>query len=284
MVNAMDETPEYSALHKRARHDVRMCIQAWSDILRSVLGNRIDYLVAKGSAVKAWESPIDYVPIVSDVDLHLNLKSGTIFSEADDPIAMALSISERYNTLFLEMEPKPLHIPRSQLILVSRLKENLLKDNGLFVEPRLKDVRVVIGQPSYSNKIKPDLIRKVDKSNLLKEEEYISWAPMGAIDRSGLDYWAMMRRMTWRIGPAPYRLLTQSHDDPMEVWSWNRTRLRNELQDRGHNDLATNYESFYFNGWKAFLSDFKSEEAMRSMILSGCRVLSGCINEIHKMG
>lgn len=279
----MEETSDYSSLHKRARHDVRMCIQAWSDILRSVLGDRIEYLITKGSAVKSWESPIDYVPIVSDVDLHLSLKSGTIFSEADDPIAMALSISERYNKLFLEMEPNPLHIPRPQLLLVSALKDTLMNDDGLFVPPRLKDVRVVIGQPSFPDEIDADQIREVDRSNILKEEEYIGWAPMGAIDRSGLDYWSMMRRMTWRIGPAPYRVLTQSHDDPVEVWSWNRTRLHKELLDQGYVDLANNYESFYMNGWKAFFSDFKSDEALRNMILSGVRVLSLSVNEIQKM-
>ncbi len=43
---------DFATLHKAARHDVRMCIQAWSETLRKFLGEKLDYVYAKGSAVK----------------------------------------------------------------------------------------------------------------------------------------------------------------------------------------------------------------------------------------
>ena len=64
---------DFSKFHKAARHDVRMCIQAWSETVQKFFSDRLDYMYAQGSAVKRWDSPIDYVPILSDVDLHIHL-------------------------------------------------------------------------------------------------------------------------------------------------------------------------------------------------------------------
>ncbi|MHA2065893.1 MAG: hypothetical protein ACXABY_16100, partial [Candidatus Thorarchaeota archaeon] len=60
---------DFALLHKKARHDIRMCLQAWIEILHDELGERIDYVYSKGSSMKNWDSPIDYVPVLSDVDI-----------------------------------------------------------------------------------------------------------------------------------------------------------------------------------------------------------------------
>ena len=62
-----EDTEDYGRLLERARADIEHAILAWTEALRETLGERLSYVYAKGSAVKRWDSPIDYVPILSDL-------------------------------------------------------------------------------------------------------------------------------------------------------------------------------------------------------------------------
>ena len=56
------------------RADVEAMAEAWRTVLLEELGAAaIDGLYLKGSAAKRWDSLVDYVPELSDVDLHVRL-------------------------------------------------------------------------------------------------------------------------------------------------------------------------------------------------------------------
>ena len=89
--------------------------------------------------------------------------------------------------------------------------------------------------------------------------------------------------MSWRISPAPVRILTQSHPDPIEVWSWNRTTIHRELMKEGYDTIATYYHGFYESGWKLFLSEFKGLSDFRAVASNGYYVLNECMKEANKI-
>ena len=133
---------DYLELQKRARAEINSALEIWTAILQETFGERIRYAYTKGSAIKSWDSIIDYVPEISDVDLHFRFTTleDMIFSE--DPFSQAMEISFEYERRFLEEQPNALHMPRSQLLLV-----DLLMENVDYVPPRMSDIRVMIGTP-----------------------------------------------------------------------------------------------------------------------------------------
>ena len=58
-------------LMMKVRRDVDTCIEVWTEILLARYQRNIDYLYAKGSSIKPWDGIIDYVPTLSDVDIHI---------------------------------------------------------------------------------------------------------------------------------------------------------------------------------------------------------------------
>lgn len=46
-------------------------VTALADALVDRFGDRISHIWVKGSAQKRWDGPVDYVPELSDVDIHL---------------------------------------------------------------------------------------------------------------------------------------------------------------------------------------------------------------------
>jgi hypothetical protein len=263
---------DFALLHKKARHDIRMCLQAWIEILSDELGDRIDYIYSKGSSMKNWDSAIDYVPVLSDVDIHILLKDDAdLFSESNERFEAAMRFSKRFEDRFYELEPDPLHFPRSQLIHVNRYK-----NENWFVMPRAEDVQPLIGNPPPVRLPSIETIRKIDLKNLVDLEEYLQWLPMGAMDRAGFDFWSLIRRMLWRVSPSPVRVITQTHENPSEVWNWNRTKICAHLLEFGLEEIEKFYRKFYMAGWRLFTSGYTSRDDFRDVVNSGYYLLKGC--------
>ncbi len=270
---------DFAKLHKRARHDIRVCIQAWSETLRDVLGDKIEFMYAKGSGIKRWDTPIDYVPLLSDVDIHLFFKNDfDFFTDAEDHLERSLEILTEHEERFRAIEPDPLHFPRSQLVILNKI----MKEDW-FVPPRLKDIQPVFGEPHIEEEAVPERIRFVDRWRLEEIESFLQFIPLSLVDRSGPDYWNLVRRMSWRVSPAPVRLLTQTHPDPGEVWGWNRTRVLDELAERGLEQLASHYRKYYEAGWDLFLSDLKSTEAYRQLVFHGYHVMRLSLETVRRL-
>ena len=269
---------DFALLHKQARHDIRMCLQAWIEILRDELGERIDYVYTKGSSIKNWDSAIDYVPVLSDVDIHIILKDDDdLFSGNDERFEAAMRFSKRFEDRFYELDPDPLHFPRSQLIHINEFQKK-----KWFVIPKPKHVRPLIGKPKPAKLPSENTIREIDLQNLLELQEYLHEIPMSAVDRAGFDFWSMIRRMLWRVSPTPVRLITQTHDEPSDVWNWNRTAICVQLRKIGLDDIERFYRGFYLAGWNLFISGFTNRDDYRDVVLNGYRLLKGCHDQALK--
>ncbi len=271
--------PDWNALMNDAKLDVESGVKAWTTTIKDMLGSNIVYAYAKGSAMKNWDTPIDYVPIISDLDIHMMPKNDFSllkFSSLDFDLSIA--ISEKYESAFNEMRPNALHIPRSQVMSIEALRQSVD-----YIPPRREDIRMLFGAFPDMSCPSNDIIRQIDLTKILDLEEYVLRIPYRLLDRTGLDYWSIIRELTYRVSPTPIRLLTQNEDNPLEVWSWNRTHVVEELEHNNLSSIASNYQDFYRNGWNLFLSGFTDNEDFRKTIRGGYYTLRLCLQEAKKM-
>ena len=54
-----------------ARKDVEAAIAVWGELIPERLGERVSYATLKGSVLKSWDGLVDYVPVISDLDIHI---------------------------------------------------------------------------------------------------------------------------------------------------------------------------------------------------------------------
>lgn len=270
---------DYSSMLKRAKADTNCAVEIWAEILPQFFGSRLDYVYAKGSALKNWDSHIDYVPTISDVDIHIGLKDDEpLFRNNPDDFDLAVSLSRQCEDEFLRRRPNNFHIPRMQVI-----ETRFLLQNEKYTPPRPQDIQKLYGEPHLQELPSPDKIRAGDLERIFDEKEFLDDLPRRILDRTGLDWWAIIRAMCWRISPAPVRILTQTHPDPIEVWSWNRTTIHKELLKEGYDTIASYYYGFYDSGWDLFLSEFKGLSEFRAVTTNGYYLLIECMKEAHRI-
>ena len=270
---------DYSEEMKRARVDIECALEVWTEILPRFFDSRLEYVYAKGSATKPWDSHIDYVPTISDVDIHLGLKDDEpLFGNTSDDFDTAVSLSRQCEEEFLRRRPDHLHVPRMQVI-----ETRFLLQSEKYTPPRPQDIQILYGEPHLQELPTPDIIRTGDLERIFEEKEYVDDLPRRILDRTGLDWWAVIRAMCWRVSPSPVRILTQGHPDPIEVWSWNRTTIHKELLKEGYDNIASYYHGFYDSGWRLYLSEFKGLSEFRSVATNGYYVLFECMKEANNI-
>ncbi len=274
---------DWEEIQTKAKKDMECCLRIWSELLEDFLGDRLSYAYAKGSCIKKWDNPIDYVPILSDVDVHVNLTDGVkLFPETTESFKKALEMNKLYEQMFLAERPDHLHLPRMQIMTINALIQSTSIE---YVPPRLEDVYVMNGKPSQAEIPPVERIREIDAAKMEEQEEFIHSLPNRIFDRTGLDFWGLIRcgGLGWRVSPSPVRLITQRYPDPIEAWNWNRTQTCKVLEDMGYRNIANSYTSFYEHGWDLFLSDFKNSNSFRSITSEGYNVLKMCLEEVRNI-
>lgn len=251
---------------KTAKKDVITAIEIWKKIIRDFFSDEISFAYIKGSAIKEWDSFLDYVPILSDLDIHLILKNTkSLLPSNEFGFKKSLKVSRIYETLFLEARPDGLHIPRPQIVLVDRTNEFWLPEKNLNVE-------CIYGELKYGKTRDPLDIRKEDLKELLNLNTVLTRLPIRAIDRVGLEYYRIIRELCWIVSPTPSRLLSQMIE-PNYVWNLNRTSINKEIKNLGYHKLAESINAYYLSGWKMFESDFKENNVMRKALMNAYNVM-----------
>ncbi|MCK5408886.1 MAG: hypothetical protein KAJ30_01355, partial [Candidatus Heimdallarchaeota archaeon] len=114
---------DFSQYMLQARKDVESCIEIWTNIFEENYNEKIEYMYSKGSATKEWENLIDYVPIISDVDIHIKIYEDlTLYENLTDAFINSIGVSQTYEDIFVEKNPNHLHIPRTQIVNMSDIK------------------------------------------------------------------------------------------------------------------------------------------------------------------
>lgn len=268
---------------EKARREVFSCIEIWKTLFETRFSGKIEYAYAKGSGVKEWSTPIDYVPLLSDVDIHIKVRGDEpLFGSREKAMEGALGVSSEYEELFLERNPDPLHIPRTQIVVLNEVAE----DPNFLLPLESDHINVMLGEPQLRKTPLKERIRVMDLEKLVELEGVLRSLPMSAMDKTGLEYWYLIRRLVWLVSPTPVRLLTQVEEDPEEAWMWNRTRICERLEEHDFQEVSESYRDYYLLGWEMCLTDFRDTQIMRSIVSRAYDVLSSSFRQaresIHK--
>ena len=113
---------DVSALLPRAKEDVEAALGFWRELLFEVYGSDLRRLYAKGSAVKPWDGPIDYVPTLSDLDLHLEtVLADGLAATPQEAFDVAMRLSAKHEARLRRVRPDAFHLPRAQLSFLNDL-------------------------------------------------------------------------------------------------------------------------------------------------------------------
>ena len=240
-------------------------------LLRRLPPSEIAGIYLKGSAQKEWESPVDYVPELSDVDLHLLFHDPADIARRLGDTAAALEIHADLEQAYRARVPDPLHLPRPQLVLLNRL----LQDPEYCPSPP-GAVQALYGQPHDEPPKPPEEIREVDRRALgalllLAQAERLKALPLRALDRPGPYLLPLLRDLNWQMSPTGPRLLALLGVPWEEAWSLNRTRIISRLESLGRGEFTADYAAYYLSGWDYFLSGYTDSDPARAAVAAFAR-------------
>ena len=249
---------------ERLRAEIQAMLEALTDALTDVIPTeRWRGLYFKGSASKIWHAPCDYVPELSDVDLHLWLHDETDAAQLDSTEA-ALSFAERTEQGYQARVPRPLHWPRPQVMI---LNTHLKQPNWA------RSAVTVLHGEAYPGEV-PDPL--ADAEMLREMTAQALGLGESLIDKPGPYTWVALRAINWRISPAPSRLLSALGAGE---WAWGQPRsvLLGELRSCGLGEVADQFEAYYRLAWLAFGSGWRDGAAMRQTVRAGLEALKAAV-------
>lgn len=223
----------------------------------------------KGSAQKQWESILDYVPEISDVDVHILFRKNEYQKKYLGTPEQTLDLQEHIEHIFYDKITEPLHVPRPQILVLNEF----MKDRDFVYSP-VSAMTVLFGSELPPNP--PDKlarIRAIDCEHLLQERKFLENYSMHIIDRPAKYLWQGLRSMVWHISPIGSRVLSLTGLRYETAWSMNRTRSVRTLREIGQCQLANEYAQFYIHCWKYFLSHYIDTNAGRDAIRAGIATL-----------
>ncbi len=258
--------PEKQALRSEIRH----MLNAFLDVLfEHIPESSIAGIYFKGSGQKRWDSPLDYVPEISDVDIHLLLQHDEDLTRyigtAEQALAIQAGVEERYFGCVCD----PLHFPRPQLVIL-----NDLIHEADFIPSPVNTIEVLHGAAYPA--AEPSLLKRlpqIDAERLRDEERFLAGVALHIVDRPARYLWQVLRNLVWHVSPVGPRVLSIKGRSYDEAWGINRSVIVRELADMGETALVRDYMQFYLSAWDYFLAGYKDTNAGRSAVVSGLRAL-----------
>lgn len=242
-------------------------------LFEAVPPSALSGIYAKGSAQKPWDSPLDYVPELSDVDIHILFVEDAEVRRYLGTVEGALGIQARIESLYRSAVAAPIHVPRLQVIVA-----NVLWRQPDYVPSPEHTVTILHGTAPPHSVQSADVIRRIDATLLLEHEPYLAEVPFNIVDMPDKHIWPLLRGLTWRVSPIAPRVLSLYGIPFEEAWGENRTRAVTRLRSAGEDGLAVTLTEYYLNGWQYFLSGFTATDAARAAVLAGTQALSRAID------
>jgi hypothetical protein len=215
------------------RADVDAMAEAVRDALvGSLPRDSIRAISFTGSAAKDWTSPVDYVPELSDVDIHVWLEDGSHDAwRGLHDLALGLRRHEVVAQVFSARRPVRSHTPRVQVIL----HNDLLRLDGYLPAPR-GTVRTLHGeQYQFARAEEVADARVVDARALVTaaDEDVLQVAIADLIERPGRHGYYLLAGLSWRLSPLASRVLSVRGVSYERAWGTNRTARLQQLNEVG---------------------------------------------------
>jgi hypothetical protein len=250
---------------ERIRSETKAMLEAYIQaVLEHIPRDAVRDVFFKGSALKPWDSLVDYVPGISDVDIHVWTQDDAPLEGFLPSLEDALNLQARAEDRFFQAVPDPVHVPRVQLISLN----SLLTDKRFVGSPR-QTVRSRFGLDYPVGSITdPTEIRALDGLKLLEGLQTSVFDPMRAVDKPSTSLRFLLRDLSWRVGPLASRVLSVLGMEYVTAWGHNRTFLLRELRALGEFELPSSITAFYVSCWAYFLSSDRDGNAGRTAILA----------------
>ena len=167
----------------RLRMEAECLSECFRDQLLSLIPEgEIRAIYLKGSVVKRWESALDYVPEVSDVDMHVWFHDDAAWPKYLGTVPQALEVQRGVEARFAARISRPLHEPRPQLIVMNKM----MAEHEDFLHSPRTIVRVLYGEnypeAEYSDSARPG-VRRHDSTRLVDEAGWVEKMPLHLVDR-----------------------------------------------------------------------------------------------------
>ena len=254
----------------RLRHEVSAMTEAIVEVLLdNIPKDEIRAIYLKGSAKKRWDTPIDYVPEASDLDLHLWFHDDDGERTHIGRLDQALTIQQDIEAGYRARRPNPIHTPRPQIMIMN----SMMRRPGYMHSP-LATVKVLYGE-SYpaADYAAVDEIKRYKCHDLLALADILERFPYRVFDRPDKYLAELFRDLSYRVSPVGPIVLHLAGLDPMTAWSMNRTHVTRALEDIGECDLAESYVDYFLARWRWFLSDSEDLDAVRDAVRVAIEVL-----------
>jgi hypothetical protein len=261
-----DKYPDPSVL----RAEVEAMVESVVEVLRArIAPGDLAGLYLKGSAAKQWASPVDYVPEVSDLDIHVLFTDDAAAGRWPCDIGEALTVQGEIEAAYGRRVSRPIHTPRPQFVIL----------NELLAEPDYSPsppgtVRTLLGPPYPEGQLDERREREIAARQLLFEGPLLKRLTRSVTDKPGKYAWLALRELVWRVSPAGPRMLVLLGVLPAEAWSLSRSGVIPVLEIAGQAEFAADYRRVYLASWDYFLSGYRDATAARQAVAAAHAVLA----------
>ena len=255
---------------ERLRHEVSLMTEAIVETLLDQIPRKaIRAIYLKGSAKKQWDTPIDYVPESSDIDLHIWFRDDDGERSYLGNLDQAMEVQQEIEARFRAKCPRPVHTPRPQLISLNDL---MRRPTYMHSPPAAIDVLYGEFYPAadYTDVVG---IKRHKCHDLLSHTDILERLPMRVVDKPGEYLAELLRVLTYRVSPVGPIVLHLAGIDPTVAWSMNRTRVTRALEDIGEYDLSESYVGYYLARWRWFLSNRGDFDSLRDAVRAAVEVI-----------
>ena len=255
---------------ERLRHEVSSMVDSFVQTLLDAIPNdHIRAIYLKGSSKKRWDTPIDYVPEASDIDIHLWLHDDEKRIRPSITLAQAAAIQRGGEAGYYAACPQPIHTPRIQLLDMNRLMDM----PGYMHSPR-STVEVLIGEEyPIADYTCLDDLERAKCTDLIDNASVLPKLPYRVIDRPGKHLAEVMRDLGYRVSPAAPIVLQLDGIGVETAWSMNRTQAVGALSRIRRSDLAAAYVRYYIARWNWFTSGYMDFDEARAAVFSAAEVI-----------
>lgn len=158
----------------------------------------------KGSALKPWDGPYDFIPRLSDLDLHVYRPGGLE------------NVWDVRRALFDAVGPAPGETMLQLLVIdADSIPDEWTLFDGTY--------EVLVGTaPPQSDPNEADM-RERDVRDIERFDDHAADIRRGVVDRPGSALWPYLRRVRWMFPTVLNRVASVAGHSPALIWTLNRT-------------------------------------------------------------
>lgn len=253
----------------RLRKDIDYMLETVKEVLLKNFPKGIVGIYFKGSANKKWSSPIDYVPELSDIDIHVLFKNQKIYDDFCSSIDNVSKFTMQIEQSYFKKNRSSDHLPRLQLLSL-----NVLHSGKDYAPPLQSTVTTIYGEEfrlCCDKKMCGKGFKKRARKQILEHEPVLRSIRTKGCSRYGKYLSKSLDELSWRLSSAGPNFLGVNNYSYGAAWSLNRTNIVKNFRKLRYTKIAKLYHDYYHYAYRYFAT--KNTDYLRKAVLSGYTAL-----------